>query len=46
VSEGNKRVVLRFVEEVANRRNLDAIEELLWDDFALPPGGGGSIATA
>jgi steroid delta-isomerase-like uncharacterized protein len=44
VSDKNKAVVLRFVEEVANGRNLDAIDELLSEDFALPPDGSGALS--
>ncbi len=42
-TEANKALVLRFVEEVANGRNLDVMDELLSDDFALPPDTDGAL---
>src|SRR3954453_3737750 len=41
--ETNVDVVRRFVEEVANGRNLEAMDEVLSDDFALPPGTEGAL---
>jgi predicted ester cyclase len=41
--EENGEVVRRFVEEVANGRNLGEMDELLSDDFALPPGTEGAL---
>jgi predicted ester cyclase len=32
-AEGNKAVVLRYVEEVWNRHDLDAIDGLVWPDY-------------
>src|SRR5688500_9774512 len=42
-SEASGSLVVRFVEEVANRRNLAAIDELLSEDFALPPETDGAL---
>jgi steroid delta-isomerase-like uncharacterized protein len=42
-SEANRSLVVRFVEEVANGRNLAAIDELLSEDFALPPETDGAL---
>jgi len=32
-TEDNKRVIRRFVDEVINRKNLDAIDEIVAEDF-------------
>jgi steroid delta-isomerase-like uncharacterized protein len=40
-AESSKAVVRRFVEEVANGRKLDVVNELLHEDFRLPPGDHG-----
>jgi predicted SnoaL-like aldol condensation-catalyzing enzyme len=40
-AEENKAIVRRFVEEVLNRGNLDAADELLAPDYidhSVPPG--------
>ena len=37
-NETNESVVRRFIEEVANGRELGVVEELLTEDFRLPPG--------
>jgi steroid delta-isomerase-like uncharacterized protein len=39
----NRQVVTRFVESVANGRDLDQMDELLSDDFALPPDTEGAL---
>jgi len=42
MSEENKAVARRIVEEVWNKKNLDAIDELIAADYVdhtLPPGG-------
>ena len=40
-SDMNEAVVRRFIEEVANGRNTSVVEELLAEDFRLPPGSEG-----
>jgi steroid delta-isomerase-like uncharacterized protein len=39
--ESSKAVVQRFVDEVANGRSLNLVNDLLSDNFRLPPGDGG-----
>ena len=34
--EGNKALVRRFIEEIFNKRNSDALEEIMHPDFCNP----------
>ncbi len=36
-TETNKDLVLRFIEEVVNGRRLELVDEMLAENFALPP---------
>lgn len=36
-TEANKVLVLRFIDEVVNGRRLELVDEMLADDFTLPP---------
>jgi steroid delta-isomerase-like uncharacterized protein len=40
MADSTKRVVERFVDEIANGRDLQRIDELLTEDFFLPIGDG------
>ena len=40
-NEKNADVVRRFIEDVANGRDTDAVSDLLAEDFRLPPGPDG-----
>ncbi|MBI4285223.1 MAG: ester cyclase [Chloroflexi bacterium] len=49
MSEQNKAVVRRFLEEILNKKNLAAIDELVSPDFidhAVPPGAPQGISGA
>lgn len=40
-NETNKEVVRRLIDEVANGRNTSAVNDVLTEDFRLPPGPDG-----
>src|SRR3954451_20630250 len=40
MAEPNTNVVQRFIDEIANGRDLDRIDDFLSDDFYLPVGDG------
>lgn len=39
-TEENKKLVIRFIEEIINRQNLSAVEELIDPDFVVRGQGG------